>query len=165
MRAARRRQPRGHLEFPSRRALGYLAAWPESRDAGLVCSRPVAGAGRLDARPGRVRAGRRDGGSDPFERAGALHEQTYGAAETVDSRYAGSLTADTGNAALRAARGSFDDLGSYIYDTGRTNDDLYARDTIGVYVPAGSDTTRAARILREFMPVTDRALFIEEASP
>ena len=91
--------------------------------------------------------------------------QTYSATETVDSRYAGSLTADTGNAALRAARGRFDDLGSYIYDTGRTNDDRYARDTIGVYVPAGSDTTRAARVLREFMPLTDRALFIEEASP
>jgi hypothetical protein len=89
----------------------------------------------------------------------------YSATETLDSRYAGSLTTDTADAALRAARGSFDDLGSYLYDTGRTDDDRYARDTIGVYVPAGSDTRRAARVLREFMPLTDRAVFIEEASP
>ena len=165
VRAARRRQPRGHLELASRRPLGYLAAGPGSRDTGLVCSRPAAGAGGSMRAP--VAFARGDNtvvvirSSEPV----LYTSPNYSATETLDSRYAGSLTTDTADAALRAARGSFDDLGSYLYDTGRTDDDRYARDTIGVYVPAGSDTRRAARVLREFMPLTDRAVFIEEASP
>jgi hypothetical protein len=94
----------------------------------------------------------------------------YGATESVDFRYAGSTTVDTRNTARLALRGSFDDPQTYVYDAGsqglRTNDDWYARDTVGVFLPAGTDEptiSRLNRVLREFMPLTDRAVFIKEA--
>ncbi len=90
----------------------------------------------------------------------------YGATETVDGRYAGSLTLDTRNAGLLSLRGRFDDFGTYLHDTGRGNDDWYARDTIGVHVAAAlddRDISRVDRVLTEFMPVTDRAVFIKDS--
>jgi phage tail-like protein len=94
----------------------------------------------------------------------------YAATETVDFRYAGSTTLDTRNAGRLAQRGRFDDAQSYVYDAGRagrrTNDDWYARDTVGVFLSAGPDDqeiSRLNRVLREFMPLTDRAVFIKES--
>lgn len=96
----------------------------------------------------------------------------YSATETVDFRYAGSTTADTRNAAKIALRGQFDDFQRYTYDAGsngqRTNLDWYARDTIGLYLtPDTADpekivviTSRLSQVLNEFMPITDRAVFI-----
>jgi hypothetical protein len=93
----------------------------------------------------------------------------YGATETVDPRYSGSGTVDTRNAAMLALRGRFDDIQTYVYDAGaggvRTNDDWYARDTVGVYVDGGAsdnETSRLRQVLKEFMPVTDRAVFIKD---
>jgi hypothetical protein len=94
----------------------------------------------------------------------------YGATETVDFRYSGSITVDTRHTAKLALRGKFDDFGTYIYDAGRgglrTNDDWYARDTVGVYIaadPDGKEISRLNQVLKEFMPVTDRAVFIKDS--
>jgi phage tail-like protein len=85
--------------------------------------------------------------------------------ETVDARYAGSSTYHAREPALRARRGTFDDAATYLYDTGRADGDLFARDTVGVYVPANTDAAQIARlgeVLPEFMPATDRAVFIKD---
>jgi len=93
----------------------------------------------------------------------------YSATETVDARYTGTSTLHVRNAALRAMRGTFDDIGTYIYDAGRagvrSNDDWYARDTVGVYLPKDTGDTQISRlsqVLREFTPATDRAVFLKE---
>ena len=106
----------------------------------------------------------------PLQREPALHEHDYGATETVDDRYSGSTTVDTRNTAKLALRGKFDDFGTYVYDAGRggvrTNDDWYARDTIGVYVAASvgdDDVSRLNQVLTEFMPATDRAVFVKDS--
>jgi len=94
----------------------------------------------------------------------------YGAVQTVDSRYAGSSTLQTRDTRALARRGTFDDTGTYLYDTGRggvrTDDDWYARDTIGVYLAGATDEAQQSRlrlVLRELMPLTDRAVFIKDA--
>jgi len=94
--------------------------------------------------------------------------KAYKATETVDFRYAGSTTVharDTGKIALR---GKFEDFQTYTYDTGKTNEDWYSRNTIGLYlktdtVVEGELNLRVSRIdkvLAEFMPSTDRAVYI-----
>lgn len=98
----------------------------------------------------------------------------YSATRTLDARYAGTTTFDTRNTPKRDLRGKLGDFQTYIYDTGqnrvRTNDNLIARDTIGLYLKP--DTTdpekieaiisRLNNVLPEFMPVTARAVFITE---
>jgi hypothetical protein len=100
--------------------------------------------------------------------------QVYGATETIDFRYAGSTTAHSRNAAKLGLRQKFEDFQTYTYDTGqagqRTNEDWYGRDTIGLYLtPDTMDAglinqgiTRIERVLAEFMPITDRAVFITQ---
>jgi phage tail-like protein len=99
----------------------------------------------------------------------------YGATVSTDFRYAGSTTADVRNADKIGLRGAFEDFATYTYDAGppggRGNDDWYARDTVGLYLEA--DTLDAGRVsagierlrgvLGEFMPITDRAVFITAA--
>lgn len=102
-----------------------------------------------------------------------LHTSSvYGATQTLDVRYNGATTADTRNAAKIALRGKFDDFQTYTYDAGtngvRTNNDRIARDTIGLYLtpdtidPAAIKATvsRLANALGEFMPSSERAVFI-----
>ena len=97
----------------------------------------------------------------------------YAASRTVDFRYAGSSTLHTRNAALVDLRGAFEDFGAYTYDAGpargaRTDDDWYARDTLGVYLEPDTvapealarQVNRLRGVLPEFMPATDRAVFI-----
>jgi len=98
--------------------------------------------------------------------------KVYRATKTVDSRYAGSTTVDTRNSNKIGLRSKFEDFNTYTYDAGikgeRTNDDWYARDTIGLYL--STDTmdkeklkfgiSRIEKVLGEFMPITDRAVFI-----
>jgi phage tail-like protein len=95
--------------------------------------------------------------------------KVYSATETVDARYTGTSTIHVRNAAVLAMRGTFDDIGTYISDAGRggvrSNDDWYAPDTVGVYLPsdtADTQISRLSQVLREFMPATDRAVFIKE---
>lgn len=98
--------------------------------------------------------------------------EVYRASRTVDFRHAGATTVHTRNADQIDLRGAFEDLGSYTYDVGlagaRSDEDRYARDTIGVYVePDTFDSERVARgidrlraVMPEFMPATDRAVFV-----
>jgi hypothetical protein len=99
----------------------------------------------------------------------------YAATVSTDFRYAGSSVVDTRDAPKAALRGAFHDFGAYTYDAGtqgqRDDDDWYARDTIGLYLT--TDTVDAEQIeagcrrirgvLREFMPITDRAVFVPAA--
>lgn len=105
----------------------------------------------------------------------------YAASRTVDFRYAGSSTVHTRNTALLDLRGAFEDFGAYTHDAGRvivddegreaierTDDDWYARDTLGVYLdPDTVESEAVARqvgrlrsVLPAFMPATDRAVFL-----
>jgi hypothetical protein len=96
----------------------------------------------------------------------------YRATQTLDVRYNGATTADTRNAAKIALFGKFEDFQTYTYDAGtngvRTNDDRIARDTIGLYLtPDTADPvqikatiSRLASALGDFMPITERAVFI-----
>ncbi len=96
----------------------------------------------------------------------------YGATDTLDFRYAGSTTVDTHNLARTALRGQYGDFQTYTYDTGqagqRTNDDWYARDTVGIYLtPSTEDPTLILRnqdilesVLRQFLPIQIRPVFI-----
>lgn len=101
--------------------------------------------------------------------------EVYRATETVDLRYSGSTTAQVRNTARTELRGGFDDFGTYTYDTGldgrRSNEDWYSRDTIGLFLTpevAGPDDiargiARIDRVMGEFMPITDRAVYITES--
>jgi hypothetical protein len=96
----------------------------------------------------------------------------YGATQTLDIRYNGATTADTRNTAKIALFGKFEDFQTYTYDSGtngtRTNADRIARDTIGLYltpntvdpVQIAAMVSRLANALGDFMPVTERAVFI-----
>lgn len=98
----------------------------------------------------------------------------YGATETVDARYAGSTTVDTRNVDKLALRGQFDDFQTYTHDTGhngqRTNQDWYARDTVGLYLnPDTADQTVITQkqnllhnVLKQFLPAQIRPVFIIE---
>jgi hypothetical protein len=95
--------------------------------------------------------------------------EVYRATRTVDFRYAGSTTVHTRDTEKIALKGKFEDFQTYTYDAGQ-NDDWYARDTIGLYLkPDTMDIEkidsvkfRIGKVLEEFMPVTDRAVFITQ---
>jgi len=96
----------------------------------------------------------------------------FGATATLDNRYAGTTTVDTGGERKLKRRGAFDDFQTYTYDTGtdgrRDNDVHVSRDTVGLYLtPTVTDpaqvkatTDRLAGVLAGFAPVTTRAVFI-----
>jgi len=98
--------------------------------------------------------------------------KVYGATETVDLRYSGSTTIHVRDTEKIALSGKFEDFKTYTYDTGndgrRTNKNRYARDTIGLYLTPdtkdpqkiSSGIKRIENVLDEFMPLTDRAVFI-----
>jgi hypothetical protein len=102
----------------------------------------------------------------------AYNSVVYGATQTLDGRYGGTTTAYTRNAAKLALRGKFQDFQAYTYDAGRSgvrnNNDRIARDTIGLFLtPDIADpdqikaiVSRLANALAEFMPITERAVFI-----
>lgn len=102
------------------------------------------------------------------------HSVAYdiGALHTLDNRYAGTATVDTRWSGRLALRGTYEDFLTYVHDAGagrvRTNDDRIARDTVGLVLqPDITDpaeiqaaVARLAETLRDFMPVTARAVFI-----
>jgi hypothetical protein len=102
----------------------------------------------------------------------AYTSSVYTATQTLDERYGGATTADTRNAAKIALRGKFEDFQTYTYDAGkngtRTNDNRVARDTIGLFLtPDTADpatvkalVSRLANALADFMPASERAVFI-----
>lgn len=103
--------------------------------------------------------------------ASRVHEsELYGATVTEDARYSGTTTVRATDGGALSRRGTRADTQSYTYDTGsptgRTDDDWYARDTIGVFIEpetvdpdtVGRQLGRLRQVLREFLPVTDRAV-------
>ena len=91
---------------------------------------------------------------------------------TVDERYAGTTTVDTGNTAKLALMGTVDDFQTYTNDAGRngvrTDADPIGRDTVGLYPgPAATEPdqmrasiSRLRGVLAEFMPITTRAVIV-----
>jgi phage tail-like protein len=71
-----------------------------------------------------------------------------------------SRTLDTADPAVLEALGQFHDRSHYTYDTAKTNDDWYARDTVGLYL--SPDTDDAERINREVNRVSS---FVEPFRP
>lgn len=94
----------------------------------------------------------------------------YPAAETIDARYSGSTTVDTRNIAKISLRKNIKDVQHYTYDTLKTNENWYARDTVGVYLtPDTIDQalivrrrTQIEKVLRKFLPIQVRTVFIVE---
>ncbi len=92
----------------------------------------------------------------------------YHAAVTSDERYSGSTTVDTRNPAKISQQKSITDILHYTYDTGKEEEDWYARDTIGIYLtPSTNDERLVIRkqrqiqnVLRRFLPIQVRAVFI-----
>jgi phage tail-like protein len=81
-----------------------------------------------------------------------------------------SRTVDFNDAEMLARLRTFRDVAHYTYDTGRQDDDWYARDTIGIFLtPDMEDAALSIRdraliesISREFLPIQVRAVFIIE---
>ncbi len=101
-------------------------------------------------------------------RAVEYHSRFYPAARTLDHRYAGSTTVDTRNLTRLQRRGKFEDDQSYVYDTAKTNDDWYARNTVGIYLTPETEEQQmilrnrdlAQALLRRFLPIHLRSVFI-----
>jgi hypothetical protein len=93
---------------------------------------------------------------------------SYPASQTIDARYAGSTTVDTRNQAKFGLRGNLRDTLRYTYDTGREENDWYARDTVGIYLTPDTldeqlvirKQTAIANVIRDFLPIQVRAVFI-----
>ncbi|OPX96050.1 MAG: hypothetical protein A4E58_01876 [Syntrophorhabdus sp. PtaB.Bin006] len=96
--------------------------------------------------------------------------QVYKATETTDFRYAGSVTVDTQNTAKNELHGEFEDFQAYTYDTGRKDDNWYARDTVAMYLKAGTGDPGlinrnrgiVKQLLTEIMPIQVRPVFVIE---
>jgi hypothetical protein len=140
------------LDPPAWLAPETLTGPPFSERAPLPLS--LAGTGTMDAVC--VRSNR------SITRTSAAHAATV----TVDRRWSGSTTVHTTDAAALALLGTYDDHLTYIYDTGRTDADRLARDTIGLFAQSSGATPEEAaaarerlrRVLPEFIPATDRAV-------
>ena len=98
----------------------------------------------------------------------------YGATATTDFRYSGCTTLDTRNE-IKIGLGrwqKYEDFLTYTYDTGKngepTNDDWYARDTIGLYLTPDTDDQQLIMknrelirgVLKRFLPIQIRPTFI-----
>jgi hypothetical protein len=95
----------------------------------------------------------------------------YQAARTVDARYAGSTTWDSGNQKKLANRKLYQDVLRYSYDTGRGDDDWYARDTVGIlYKPPPGEPDRIVELKLKYiekalgraLPIQVRAVLIRK---
>ncbi|MGK8558153.1 hypothetical protein [Nocardia gipuzkoensis] len=93
---------------------------------------------------------------------------------TLDQRYAGTTTVDTGNVGKLSLLGTFEDFQTYTNDAGttgiRTDRNRIARDTVGLFLTPGAVDeeqadlviSRLRGVLREFLPVTTRAVIVKE---
>lgn len=94
----------------------------------------------------------------------------YTATTTVDFRHAGSTTPHVRDTAGLGLRGAFGDFQSYTHTARAGPEDRYRRDTVGVFLEvdtAAPDETergigRLEDVLPEFLPATDRAVFVVE---
>ena len=93
--------------------------------------------------------------------------EIYKATETTDFRYAGSTSIDMQNSLKNELYKQYEDFQAYTYDTGKEDESWYARDTVGMYLTAGSgDPALISRnrgiirqLLAEIMPVQVRSVF------
>lgn len=102
----------------------------------------------------------------------SYRSSVYGATVTTDLRYSGSTTVDIRNRAKIGLLGTYEDFQTYTYDTGKngqpTNDDWYARDTIGLYLTPDTDDQQLIMknrelikgVLKRFLPIQTRPTFI-----
>lgn len=93
-------------------------------------------------------------------------------AHTLDERFAGTTTVDTGNTAKLAMMGTIDDFQSYTNDAGRngtrTDANRIGLDTVGLYPESAAtdpDQMRASisrlrGVLAEFIPIAARAVIV-----
>ncbi|WP_045855618.1 hypothetical protein [Teredinibacter purpureus] len=100
------------------------------------------------------------------------NSDVYRASETHDERYAGSTIVDSRHHQCLALHNTFEDPQRYTYDTGtngvRGDRNRIARDTVGEFLATHTLDTdevkheieRLRSVVREFMPVTDRVVFI-----
>ncbi|HEX9023170.1 MAG TPA: hypothetical protein VF799_04940 [Geobacteraceae bacterium] len=94
----------------------------------------------------------------------------YRATGTTDFRYSGSTSADSRNAPKNELYEQYEDFLRYSYDAGRDDDNWYARDTVGMYLKAGSgDPALISRnrgiisqLLAEILPIQVRSIFCIE---
>lgn len=92
----------------------------------------------------------------------------YPGSRTFDARYSGSTTIDTRNYSKFGVRGRYNDTMHYLSDTGRGNDDWYARDTVGIYLTPDTDDdalvvrkrNQIESLLRGLLPIQVRAVVI-----
>jgi hypothetical protein len=102
------------------------------------------------------------------------NSEVYRSTETHDERYGGSFTVDARHYQLIRLRDKFEDSQRYTYDAGvngvRDDSNRIARDTVGAFI--NTDTlsdqevqngiARLRRVVTEFIPMTDRAVYITE---
>lgn len=92
----------------------------------------------------------------------------YPAAQTIDARYSGSTTVDARNPAKTKHRKKIQDVQHYTYDTGKTANNWYARDTVGIYLTPDTDDEalimrsrdQIENVLKSFLPIQVRTVFI-----
>ncbi len=103
-------------------------------------------------------------------RSMSYKSQAYRATETTDFRYAGSVTVDTRNTAKNELYEEFENFQAYTYDTDRKDNSWYARDTVAMYLKAGTgdpgliNRNRGIikQLLTEIMPIQVRPVFVIE---
>lgn len=100
--------------------------------------------------------------------------EVYKATETMDMRYAGSVSAVSANIARNSLHGTFKDFQSYTYDVGAggamTDRNWYSRETMGIYLtPDTEDPHLISRnqkllrgVLHQFIPIQVRYVFVIE---
>jgi hypothetical protein len=167
------------LFWSSTRERGW-SVWGATLDAAGLPGPAEAATGTLYSERAPLPVAREDGGTLLVHRSNrrvAYKSAEYSGSPTVDDRYAGSTTVDTRHVGKTALRGSFDDFGTYSWDTGREGrrDDgnWYAHDTVGVYLaPGGDDDAELGRgrriiaqVLREVLPMQVRAVLVLEPGP
>lgn|GEM_PF-3238077 len=92
----------------------------------------------------------------------------YPAARTLDSRYGGSTTVVATNAKKISAWEQLDDIQRYSYDTAKSTQDWYARDTIGIFLTADTSDPKVIEktsltienVVMRFLPIQTRVVLI-----
>ena len=92
----------------------------------------------------------------------------YPAAQTLDSRYGGSTTVVETNAEKISTRDQINDVQRYSYDTEKSPQDWYARDTIGIFLTADTSdpeiiektSVSIENVVRRFLPIQVRVVLI-----
>ena len=87
--------------------------------------------------------------------------------EDYDFSPAGSTTLVANNSLKIGLINQYEDFTSYTYDTGKSNNNKFARDTVGIYLKTGyagsmDQNTRLKKMLHNFIPVNTRLVISSE---